>query len=132
MANSTKCGPGELGKVFANAVVSYNQDIADGIKTDVKNVAKECVKNIKKLARKKTGVYRRSWTTKTEFESKSDIRIIVHAGKEYPLTHLLENGHQIIRGNTKVGEAPPYPHIEPAEKDAEKKLLQKVKIRVKK
>lgn len=132
MASGTKCKSSEFAKVLENAITGYNQDVTDGIKADVRTVAKECVQDIKKRSPKRTGKYRRAWKQTTAFESESDIRIIVHAGEEYRRVHLLEDGHDIKRGNVKVGEAPPYPHVEPAEKAAEKKLMKKAKVRVKK
>ena len=45
----------------------------------------------------------------------------------YKLTHLLENGHNIVRNKVIIGHAPPYPHIQKNEEIATKNFERRVK-----
>ena len=121
----------DLAKEIEKELENYSQDIADGVKADVKQVAQECRDEIKRNSPRLTGDYAKGWRTETNFESREDIRITVHNKTNYQLTHLLEDGHA-GRGGTSNGAAPPYPHIGPAEENAAKKLEERVTVRVKK
>ena len=57
----------------------------------------------------KRGKYSKSWAVK-----KNKGQYIVY-NKKPGLTHLLENGHDIIRDGRKIGHAPAQPHIKPVE-----------------
>lgn len=109
---------------------NYSDEVAEQIKKDVKIVAKKCRNEIQANAPRKDGDYAESWATKIMFESDKDIRMVVHNKKEYRLAHLLENGHAIVRGGRKIGEAGAIEHIRPAELNAEKELLGRVKVAV--
>ena len=119
----------DLATEIEKELKNYSQDIADGVKADVKQVAKECRDEIKRNSPRLTGDYAKGWRTETNFESREDIRITVHNKTDYQLTHLLEDGHA-GRGGTSKGAAPPYPHIGPAEENAAKKLEERVTVRV--
>ena len=119
----------DLAKEIEKELENYSQDIADGVKADVKQVAQECRDEIKRNSPRLTGDYAKGWRTETNFESREDIRITVHNKTNYQLTHLLEDGHA-GRGGTSNGAAPPYPHIGPAEENAAKKLEERVTVRV--
>ena len=106
---------------------TYRQDVTDGLKQEVKTVAKECKQDIQQNSPVLTGSYRKGWKNKVEYEGADDIRIIVRNRTDYQLTHLLEHGHG-GKGGTAKGAAPPHPHIGPAEKRAEEKLLKRVKV----
>lgn len=125
----------------------YANGTTEMLKAEVKQATKECKEEVKENIDKipvgsgpwshtgllKTGAYRDSWGYTKNYEGRRDIRYTVHSkkGGEYRLTHLLENGHvKVLWGVRTNGRVPAYPHIGPAEKNAEKKLINKVKVRL--
>ena len=117
----------DLVKAITEELSAYNQEITDGMKRDVKEVAKECAAEIKQKSPIDTGKYKRGWKQKIMYESKDDIRVYVYNSSAPQLTHLLEYGHAKVNG----GRVDGIPHIRPAEENADKKLMQKVKVVVK-
>ncbi len=115
-----------LADAVMQELMDYSDEAAESIKEAVRQAADECVSDIKTNAPKDTGRYRKSWKVKVAYESKDDIRVIIHSPKEYRRAHLLEHGHAKRGGGRVEGK----PHIYPAEKRAEKKLLKKVRITV--
>lgn len=121
----------DLASAIINELEEYNQDVTDGLKDDIRTVSKECAKEIRQNAPKDSGEYAKGWKTKTAYESRNDIRITVYNSKKPQLGHLLENGHVLKGKNGKVlGTVGAKPHIRPAEQNAEKKLMKKVKVTV--
>ena len=116
----------KLSPVIETELGKYSQEVADQIKQDVKDVAKECVAEIKQKSPKRTGKYRRGWRAEVAYESNEDIRVIVRNKTAWQLTHLLEFGHAKVNGGRVEGR----PHIGPAEQRAKKSLLQKAKVAV--
>lgn len=115
-----------LADAIMDELLAYSDEVAEQLKEEVIDSAKECVKEIKNSSPKLTGDYKKGWRVKKAYESRDDIRVIIHNPKEYPLTHLLEHGHAKRGGGRVEG----IPHIGPAEKRTEKKLLKKVKISI--
>ena len=118
----------ELAGAVMDGLEDYFQEVTDSIKKDVKTVAKECKQDIQKKSPVRYGGYRKSWKTTTLYEGRGGIRIIVHNGKYYRLTHLLENGHAKVSGGRVEG----IPHIQPAEDAAVRKLVRKAEVSIKK
>lgn len=116
----------DLEKAIMDELWAYSEEVTEQLKTDVKQVAKECMRDIKNNAPKLTGAYKKSWKVKTAYEDKEDIRVIIHSQKHYRLTHLLEHGHAKVGGGRVEGK----PHIGPAEQKAEEKLIKKVKVSI--
>lgn len=116
----------DLAEAIAAELQAYSEEVTEQLKEDVTEVANECVKEIMNNAPKLSGDYKKGWKVKKAYESDSDIRIIIHNAKEYRLTHLLENGHAKVGGGRIEGK----PHIAPAEVNAEKKLLERVKVSI--
>lgn len=114
----------DLAKAVAEELEQYSQDVTDGVKKEVRRVAKECAQEIRQNSPVQTGSYRKGWRDEVAFESREDIRVTVRNKTDYQLTHLLEHGHAKVNGGRVEGT----PHIAPAEQNAEKKLLQKVKV----
>jgi hypothetical protein len=105
----------------------YVNDVTSDMKKDIDSVARGTVKRIKEEApvrhdgRKKKyepGSYRDSWRSTIDEENSYRKSRIVYASKhQYSLTHLLENGHRIVRPDkTNTGrKTQPIAHIKPAE-----------------
>ena len=92
-------------------------------------VAAEAVKKLKqtspKKARgKKAGHYAKSWEVDTKAK-KQYAQTIIH-NKDYQLTHLLENGHDIVRNGKVVGHAQPQVHIKPVEEWVNKEMVERL------
>lgn len=119
-----KVSVNDVADAIAAELQQYSQDVTEGLKRDVKQVAKECKQEIQRNSPVLTGSYKKGWRDQVEFEGREDIRVVVKNKTDYQLTHLLENGHAKVNGGRVQGK----PHIRPAEQNAEKKLLQKVKV----
>ncbi len=117
----------DLASAITKELTEYSQEVTDGIKREIKAVAKECKTEIQQNSPVDTGSYRKGWQDKTSYESSSDIRVVILNRTDYQLTHLLEYGHAKVNGGRVNGK----PHIRPAEKHAEQKLMKKVKVVVK-
>lgn len=114
----------ELAQVVAQELADYSQDVTDGIKEEVKQVAKDMVTELKQTSPRNTGEYAKGWKSRVEYESPEDIRVRVYNSKKPQLTHLLENGHAKQNGGRVNG----IPHIGLAEQKAEDSLEGKVKV----
>lgn len=121
MAKTTVDG---LAAAIAAELEKYSQDVTDGLKKEVKQVAKECKQEIQQKSPVLTGSYKKGWRDRVAFENAEDIRAEVYNKTDGPLTHLLENGHAKVTGGRVDGK----PHIAPAEQNAEKKLVQRAKV----
>lgn len=114
----------DLASAIEKELTAYSQEVTDGLKKEVKQVAKECKEEIQQNSPVLTGSYKKGWTSQVAYENQEDIRVVVRNKTDYQLTHLLENGHAKVTGGRVEG----HPHIAPAEQNAEKKLLKKVKV----
>lgn len=113
-----------LAAAIASELEQYGQDVTDGLKKGVRQVAKECRQEIQQKSPVLTGSYKKGWRDRVSFENDQDIRAEVYNKTDGPLTHLLEHGHAKAAGGRVEGK----PHIVPAEQNAEKKLVQRVKV----
>ena len=114
----------DLADAISRELASYDQDVTDGVKKEVAQVAKDMVTELKQTPPRNTGDYAKGWKARVEYESPEDIRVRVYNSKKPQLTHLLENGHAKQNGGRVNGT----PHIGPAEQKAEKSLESKVKV----
>ena len=120
----------ELEVEIVKELKAYSDEVAEGIKKAVNDVAKETVRTLKTTSPRslRGGKYARCWTFKVEFESPEDIRVRISNRTKPQLTHLLENGHAKVNGDRVDG----IPHIRPAEQAAADKLEGAVKVVIKK
>lgn len=115
-----------LSGAIAGALEEYCEETMEGVKSSVKSSAKACVAELQATSPEATGSYKKGWRAKTAYESPLDIRVQVHNKTDYPLTHLLEDGHANVDG----GRTPAYPHISPAAENAAALLEKDVKMKV--
>ena len=122
MANNVKISGG----------TSLDSIIEDAFKNSeivVEKVASECSYKAAKVARDlvRTGIsHGRKYNSGWKIKRNKDEAIVYNASQP-GLTHLLENGHDIVRNGQKVGHAEGIPHIKPAEEIASKRFVEMVK-----
>jgi hypothetical protein len=114
----------------ADAIVrnlqEYTAEITEGIKKAEDITANECRENLMADSPVgESGKYAKGWEVTVAFENPMEKRTVIH-NKEYRLTHLLENGHPIIRGGRTIGKAQAFPHIKKNEEKANADFEQRV------
>ena len=124
--NTNHIRPEELTETVMAGLDEYRKMCVDDMKECVKDSAKFLQKELKATSPvaakgKYRGQYAKSWKIHKNFESYERIDLIVYAGI-YWIAHLLENGHAKRGG----GWVDARPHIAPAEKKAEKKLMEDI------
>lgn len=106
---------GSGGKALTAAINKTLSEFSVGVSEEldlaINEVSKEAVKRLKETSPKGRGrgYYAKSWTMK-KTKKRLYVESIVYS-KKYQLTHLLENGHPIVRNGKVVGRAKPQPHI---------------------
>lgn len=119
-----KIRPDNLADAILDELETYHQEVSDGMKKKTKEVARKCRDTIRRTAPKDSGEYADGWSEKTLHETREDIREEVYNRKKPQLAHLLENGHAKANGGRVEGK----PHIEPAAEEAEKALVDGIKV----
>ena len=111
--SNIKVSDGSLDKAIADAIGGVGAVAMLATKDAAKQAADITVKRLKSTSPKgATGRYAKSWKAKAQ-----DGGQVVYNEKHYRLTHLLENGHDIVSNGKKVGHAKAQPHIKPAEQE---------------
>lgn len=89
-----------------NSILAEYTSNIDQTMLDVMNqTAREGAKQLKATSPKARGKYANSWAVK-----KMNGKFIIY-NKKPGLTHLLENGHDVVVNGVKVGRASAHPHI---------------------
>ena len=112
---------------LASEVMSELSEYAELADTAMKKAVRKTATSVKKEisanAPKRTGRYRKSWTTRKTKESSHSLEMTVHSKDRYQIAHLLEHGHA-KRGGGRVAA---IPHIAPAEEHGEELLTNLIK-----
>lgn len=122
MSNQVIKSGDDLTEFFKELFDECDATVVEATKLASKNVANECVKKLKATSPKNKGhsKYAKSWKSK-----KLDDGYVVYS--EMPgLTHLLENGHDVVKNGVKVGRARANPHIKPVEQDGNKLFVDEI------
>lgn len=95
--------------------------------TSVDNVAEEATRKLQAVNFKTGGEYSKSWVCDKEPSGRFATKRIIHNEEHYRLTHLLEKGHVVRNGRSRItgkayGKTNAYPHIAPVEEWAQKEL----------
>ena len=115
--------PEQLQSAVQNMLHEIPQKVDNVIDEAAAKVSKEAVKTLKATSPKRPGGgrYAKGWGVK-----KDGKRTIIHNKTDYQLTHLLENGHDVISHGKKVGHYDGITHIAPVEKDVIKRMTEEV------
>ena len=108
----------ELAAAVELELDEYGEEVSEGVRKVVSRVASQLVRRLKQTSPRRTGRYAKSWT-KTETKPPKAPAATVY-NKDYGWrTHLVENGHSKADGGRVEG----FPHIAPAEEEAEQTLV---------
>lgn len=119
----------DLTKEINKILTDYCKDVDTSVIEVEAEVASDAVKKLKqtspkKKKGKKKGHYAKSWDI--DKKSKTMYAETIIYNKDYQLTHLLENGHDIIRNGKVVGHADPQPHIKPVEEFVQDEMVKRL------
>lgn len=115
--------PEQLQSAIQNMLHEIPQKVDNVIDEAAAKVSKEAVKELKATSPKRPGGgrYAKGWTVK-----KVGKQTVIHNRTDYQLTHLLENGHDVVAHGKKVGHFAGIKHIAPVEKEVIEKMTEEV------
>lgn len=126
----SKVGQISIDKLLSTVDITL-EDYAKGVDKALVKASDEAGKGaeseLRRTSPKRTGNYRSSWTydEKTIKRGKSyRSEMVVYNAKYYRLTHLLEKSHRIANKYGSYGMSKAQPHIEPAQKNAEREFVE--------
>lgn len=115
--------PEQLQSTIQQMLHDIPQKVDNVIDEAAEKVSKEAVKTLRATSPKRPGGgrYAKGWATK-----KVGKQIVIHNKTDYQLTHLLENGHDIVSHGRKVGHYGGQKHIAPVEQEVIEKMTEEV------
>lgn len=115
--------PEQLQSTIQGMLSEIPQQVDNIIDEAAAKVSKEAVQTLKATSPKRPGGgrYAKGWSVK-----KVGNQTVVHNRTDYQLTHLLENGHDVISHGRKVGHFDGITHIAPVEKEVIDKMTEEV------
>lgn len=125
---SITISPDQLQSTIENVLHQIPQKVDNVIDEATKKVAKDAVKTLKATSPKKQGGgrYAKGWSTK-----KVGKQTVIYNKTDAQLTHLLENGHDVVAHGKKVGHYDGVKHIAPVEKEVIEKMTEEVEKGIK-
>lgn len=118
---------GQLGTEVQKILTTFEHSVETSVDKAADVVATEAVKKLKASSPKGyRGKYKKGWK-----KDKKSGGTIVH-NTEYQLTHLLENGHDIVIKGEVRGHAAPVTHIAPVEEYVQDEFLKEIERQVEK
>lgn len=111
-----------LTQQFKEIFEEYSDEVMEVTIEAMNKVAEETADDLKGAGdfENRTGKYRKGWKAETE-QDRTFASAVVH-NKVYQLTHLLEFSH----ANRDGGRSNPFPHIEPANREAQEKAIKEI------
>lgn len=115
--------PEQLQSTIQQMLHDIPQKVDNVIDEAAEKVSKEAVKTLRATSPKRPGGgrYAKGWATK-----KVGKQIVIHNKTDYQLTHLLENGHDIVSHGRKVGHYGGQKHIAPVEQEVIENMTKEV------
>lgn len=104
---------------------NYTDEVMHGVNEILEEVGEEAAEELHTAGNFRGTKYRSDWTSETE-KKRTFLSVKVFNKKYYRLTHLLENGHKIVKKGQKVGETKAFPHIEEVNDKAQEKAVKRI------
>ena len=125
-----------LDSTIQKILADYGEDAYKAMDQSVDKVAQEATTKLQAVQFKTGGEYSKSWVCDKEPSGRLATKRIVHNAEHYRLTHLLEKGHVIRNGRSRItgksyGRTNAYPHIAPVEEWAGAELPKEVERELK-
>lgn len=128
MSNEIKINPDRLGIEVQKILSTFKNGVITAVNEAGDVVATEAVKKLKAASPKgHRGKYKKGWK-----KEKTGGSYTIYNKDEYPLTHLLEDGHEIIRKGEVVGHSPAIKHIAPVEEYVQNEFPKEIERQVNK
>ncbi len=115
-----------LSKAVDEIFRQYVGVVEEGVDEALKETADEAVEMLEQTSPRDTGDYAKGWTV-----DKQNAQYVVHNSTDYQLTHLLENGHDVVVNGKKVGYSKPKKHIKQVERFVQDEVVKKVEEKLK-
>lgn len=112
---------GEILQTFEHGVETVVDEVS-------KEVANEAVKKLKSTSPVGTGAWKGHYAKKWRVK-KVEGKLVVY-NEKYQLTHLLENGHDVVSHGRVAGHVDGKPHIKPVEEWVQDEVPKKVEERI--
>ena len=109
----------QVNSILAQYTSNVNQTLTDVLNSTSKEAVKQ-LKATSPVASDGGGRYAKSWAVK---KVKGTYTIY---NKKPGLTHLLENGHDVVVNGKKVGRAPAQPHIKQVDEWLSQEIIQRL------
>lgn len=121
---SRKINVEELSEAIIELSTEISKDVEKNLNTELKKIAKETSEGLKNDSTIPQRTESEESYKKMFYVKKTETGYVI-ANKKYQLTHLLENGHDIVKNGETVGRARAFPHWDRAQKkvDAAVKMI---------
>lgn len=115
--------PEQLQSTIQQMLHDIPQKVDNVIDEAAEKVSKEAVKTLRATSPKRPGGgrYAKGWAVKNVGKQK-----VIYNKTDYQLTHLLENGHDIVSHGRKVGHYGGQKHIAPVEQEVIENMTKEV------
>lgn len=100
----------------------YTVEVRRAVNNAQDKVAKEAAQKLRNTSPKKTGEYAKGWAVRRQKGRNGIVDVEVYNKRKPQVTHLLENGHQVINGKGEYGRYNGVKHIKPVEEWAQSEL----------
>ena len=122
MADNVSVKGGSLDSQIKSILDASEAEIRASSKVAAKAAAEDAVRALRATSPRQTGSYAKGWKSKATEDG-----YVVYNATDYQLTHLLENGHDIVSHGKKVGHYGGKKHIKPVEESMKKYYEEQVK-----
>lgn len=113
----------------------YGAEVISAAETAARKTSDQARQNLRSTAvgdfKNRSGRYRKGWRASVEVSALS-VSVTVYNKTDWQLTHLLEYGHQLIRGGRSIGEVRAYPHLEKENEWAAEEFQKRLKEEIEK